>query len=97
MYIINFEEIVYHQRYQPLHIIIAKVLIHVSRDDIQSKRTDDIPLLSQWIKKRRVHTRRFLVDVRRIELLSKNLFIPASPSADISLHSLLQPLNVELL
>ena len=39
----------------------------------------------------------FLVDVRRIELLSKNLFIPVSPSADISLHSLLQPSNVGLL
>ena len=39
----------------------------------------------------------FLVDVRRIELLSKNLFILVSPSADISLHSLLQPSNVGLL
>ena len=39
----------------------------------------------------------FLVEMRRIELLSENLFIPASPSADVYLNSLIKTLNVKLL
>ena len=50
--------IAYHQ-HKVLYIIIAKEYTaccwwdtrHCGRDDIQSKRTDDMPLLSQWIKK----------------------------------------------
>ena len=37
-----------------------------------------------------------VVEARRVELLSKNQSIPASPSADISLNSLTQALNVKL-
>ncbi len=37
-----------------------------------------------------------LVEMRRVELLSKNLFISASPSADIYLHSLTRTPNVRL-
>lgn len=37
-----------------------------------------------------------MVEVRRIELLSKNLFIPASPSAGIYLHSLARTPNAGL-
>ena len=38
-----------------------------------------------------------VVEMRRIELLSENLFIPASPSADTSLNSLIKPSSVGLL
>ena len=37
-----------------------------------------------------------LVEMRRVELLSKNLFISASPSADTCLHSLTHTPNVRL-
>ena len=38
-----------------------------------------------------------VVEMRRVELLSKNLSVSASPSADICLHSLTQTSNVRLL
>ena len=62
VHIINFEEIAYHQN-EVLYIIIAKAFYaHKRCDEIQGRLTalddihrtsygDDMPLLSQWIKK----------------------------------------------
>ena len=55
VYIINFKEIEYHQN-EVLYIIIAKaytpsVMICTLCVMIYSLSTDDMPLLSQWIKK----------------------------------------------
>ena len=66
LYIINFTEIVYHQ-HKVLNIIIAKkgyslwLMRYTFGDEIHDKR-DDMPSLSQWIKKRQVsvETCRFL-------------------------------------
>ena len=41
--------------------------IHATHDDIQSLRTDDIPLLSQWIKKSRSEERDFLAGAEGLE------------------------------
>ena len=48
------------------------------------------------IKKDLTYAKSFLVEARRVELLSKNQSVPASPSADIYLHSLMRTLNVKL-
>ena len=58
MYIINFEEIAYHQN-KVLYIIIAEA-IQPAVDDIRltamiyTLKRDDIPSLSQWIKNKTV-------------------------------------------
>ena len=53
LHIINFVEVVYHQADRNAHLRCDDIRRTKCGDDMQPCRADDMPLLSQWIKKLR--------------------------------------------